>query len=139
LSQIRICFPEHFDLDEGYWRLDLGRPNLVFDVFGPFDRVRSVWGRISRPVAQAEFQEYQERRTITQRTDIKILGISPEQKVLLRLGGLARGSLPLSDLALGSLRRRERCYPFSSREKEKAIALRSCNAVRTQALFMQFY
>lgn len=29
---IRICFPDSFDeLDQGVWRLDLGRPNLVYE------------------------------------------------------------------------------------------------------------
>ncbi|CAA7261960.1 unnamed protein product [Cyclocybe aegerita] len=30
-SHIRICFPNHFDLHEGVWRLDLGRPNLMYE------------------------------------------------------------------------------------------------------------
>ncbi|KJA17170.1 hypothetical protein HYPSUDRAFT_206440 [Hypholoma sublateritium FD-334 SS-4] len=30
-TQLRICFPNHFQLDEGTWRLDLGRPNLIYD------------------------------------------------------------------------------------------------------------
>ena len=30
-SQIRVCFPNHFDLHEGEWRLDLGRPNLMYE------------------------------------------------------------------------------------------------------------
>ena len=31
-ANIRICFPESFDdLDQGVWRLDLGRPNLVYE------------------------------------------------------------------------------------------------------------
>jgi hypothetical protein len=52
--------------------------------------------------------------------------------VLLAPKGAAAGFLPVPDLALGwSLRRSERFYPFSSKEKEKTIALRSSNAVRT--------
>ena len=36
-THIRICFSERIpDLDEGAWRLDLGRPNLVYD------RIRSA-------------------------------------------------------------------------------------------------
>ncbi|TFK37679.1 P-loop containing nucleoside triphosphate hydrolase protein [Crucibulum laeve] len=31
-SQIRICFQEQFDdLDDGAWRIDLGRPNIIFE------------------------------------------------------------------------------------------------------------
>lgn len=31
-AHIRICFPDSFDeLDQGLWRLDLGRPNLVYE------------------------------------------------------------------------------------------------------------
>ena len=31
-ANIRICFPESFDdLDQGVWRLDLGRPNLIYE------------------------------------------------------------------------------------------------------------
>ena len=31
-ANIRICFPDSFDdLDQGVWRLDLGRPNLVYE------------------------------------------------------------------------------------------------------------
>jgi hypothetical protein len=31
-ANIRVCFPDSFDdLDEGVWRLDLGRPNLVYE------------------------------------------------------------------------------------------------------------
>ncbi|KAF8966896.1 P-loop containing nucleoside triphosphate hydrolase protein [Flammula alnicola] len=30
-SQIRVCFANHFDLDDGLWRLDLGRPNLMYE------------------------------------------------------------------------------------------------------------
>jgi len=31
-AHIRICFPDSFDeLDQGVWRLDLGRPNLVYE------------------------------------------------------------------------------------------------------------
>ena len=30
-TQLRVCFPNHFQLDEGTWRLDLGRPNLIYD------------------------------------------------------------------------------------------------------------
>lgn len=30
-TQLRICFPSPFFLDEGTWRLDLGRPNLIYN------------------------------------------------------------------------------------------------------------
>ena len=31
-ANIRVCFPDTFnDLDQGLWRLDLGRPNLVYE------------------------------------------------------------------------------------------------------------
>ena len=101
--------------------------------------VRSVWGRMSWPGPQAEFQEYQERDddTTTHRYQ-KFLALASNKGfffafvVLLAPKGAAAGFLPVPDLALGwSLRRSDRCYPFSSREKEKTIALRSSNAVRT--------
>lgn len=30
-SSIHVCFPTMFDLNEGVWRLDLGRPNLMYE------------------------------------------------------------------------------------------------------------
>ncbi|KDR78403.1 hypothetical protein GALMADRAFT_1319277 [Galerina marginata CBS 339.88] len=30
-SHIRVCFPSAFDLDDGVWRLDIGRPNLMYE------------------------------------------------------------------------------------------------------------
>lgn len=31
-THLRVCFPDTFhDLDQGVWRLDLGRPNLVYE------------------------------------------------------------------------------------------------------------
>ncbi|KAF8154087.1 P-loop containing nucleoside triphosphate hydrolase protein [Crassisporium funariophilum] len=30
-SHIRVCFADRFDLEDGVWRLDLGRPNLVYE------------------------------------------------------------------------------------------------------------
>ncbi|KAF8176314.1 P-loop containing nucleoside triphosphate hydrolase protein [Pholiota molesta] len=30
-TQLRVCFTNQFDLDEGTWRLDLGRPNLIYN------------------------------------------------------------------------------------------------------------
>ena len=51
-------------------------------------RVRSVWGRMSWPGPKLSFRATRETTT-RQRTDTKVLGIGLEQKVLLRLGGLA--------------------------------------------------
>ncbi|KAF9480305.1 P-loop containing nucleoside triphosphate hydrolase protein [Pholiota conissans] len=30
-TQLRVCFSNQFDLDTGTWRLDLGRPNLIYN------------------------------------------------------------------------------------------------------------
>ena len=30
-TTLRVCFPTAFDLNEGVWRLDLGRPNMMYE------------------------------------------------------------------------------------------------------------
>jgi hypothetical protein len=47
-SQIRVCFPNHFDLDEGQWRLDLGRPNLMYE------RMRAAVSHLRNDVQKIE-------------------------------------------------------------------------------------
>ena len=94
-------------------------------------RARSVWGRMSWPGVQAEFQNTNRETTTRQRTDAKIIGISLEQRVffalmvLLAAMGVTAGFSPVLDLALGwSLRRSERCLSFFfKREDDRASEL----------------
>ena len=129
------------ELGDGGWNLEtLVQNNLLpleVDVFGP---VRSVWGRMSWSGPKLIFKALREKTT-RQRTDTKVLGMSLKQRVLLRLGGLARtkggrgGFLAFSGFGFGLVIETKSAMfiLFFSREKEKTIALRSSNAVRTHS------
>jgi hypothetical protein len=131
------------ELGNGGWDLETLVQNdllpLEADVFGPFDETGEVsLGSDILAWVQAEFQEFQGRDDDTNAPIPKFLALASNKGffftlvVLLAPKGAAAGFFRVPDLALGwSLRRSERFYPFSSREKEKMIALRSSNAVRT--------
>lgn len=48
-STLRVCFEEIFPVDEGSWRLDLGRPNIVFE------RMRAAVKYMEHDPQQLEF------------------------------------------------------------------------------------
>ena len=105
-------------------------------------RVRSVWGRMSWPGPKLNFRATRETTT-RQRTDTKVLRVSLEQRVLLRLGGLARtkggggGFLACSGFGFGLVIETKRAMFIlflqeKKRRRSRFGALMPCALTRTR-------
>ncbi|KAF8990245.1 P-loop containing nucleoside triphosphate hydrolase protein [Cyathus striatus] len=76
-SQLRVCFSEQFDdLDDGLWRLDLGRVNMVFE------RMRTAISHMNQdPQVIEELSHNNDRQLILQGTrlrDILLRSFDPQ-------------------------------------------------------------
>ncbi|KAH7882136.1 P-loop containing nucleoside triphosphate hydrolase protein [Phlebopus sp. FC_14] len=73
-SQLRVAFEDKFDLDEGSWRLDVGRSNVVFD------RMRFAIAQFNQDPALQEADSAPDRQYIMQGThlrDVLLRSFSP--------------------------------------------------------------
>lgn len=65
-SQIKVTFPEHFAVEEGEWRLDVGRSNIIFE------RMRTAISHLHHDPQQQEEAIYTaDRQLILQGTHLR--------------------------------------------------------------------
>lgn len=54
-SHIHVCFQSMMDLNEGFWRLDLGRPNIMYE------RMRAAISHLDNDVTEVEGKDPNEK------------------------------------------------------------------------------
>ncbi|KAF8216269.1 P-loop containing nucleoside triphosphate hydrolase protein [Mycena galopus ATCC 62051] len=82
LTQIRVAFQEHFaELDEGEWRIDVGRTNIVYE------RMRDAIGHLNHDPQQLEAAAMSaDRELILQGTHLRDILLASSQPVVEEKG-----------------------------------------------------
>jgi hypothetical protein len=66
ISQIKVCFPEQFEVGDGQWRLDVGRSNIAYE------RMRTAIAHLHHdPQQQEEADILTDRQLILQGTHLR--------------------------------------------------------------------